>query len=242
MTFRSTLFLGLLVLLATVLPSRILADSTASSGQDSGAGSIGTYPGDGPMISFTGVTTNSTDGTWSLGFEFSPNTSIDVYALGFYNANLTGGAVGLSNCSGCGEVGLYNSAGTLLVSGLVTSSGTEIGDFNYVSVAPTTLVAGQDYYLLAETGNADYTWNTHGLGIDPNIDWISELEKNTPTLTFTTTGEGNPSIGWGIYGPNFEETPLTTTTVPEPSSLLLIASGLVSLGVWGRKRLYRHSV
>lgn len=72
---------------------------------------------------------------WSLGFQFTTNTSLDVTALGFYDAAQTGGSQGLSGCSGCGEVGIYNSTGTLLVSALVTTSGTLIGDFYYVPVA-----------------------------------------------------------------------------------------------------------
>jgi hypothetical protein len=168
-------FLGLLVALATVLPSEILADSTPS-GTASAAGSSGAYNSGGaddPAVSFTGVTTNFSNGSWSLGWEFSTNTAINVSALGFYDATLSGGSVGLGNCSGCGEVGIYDSTGTLLVSGLVNTLGTQVGDFFYVSVPTTLLGAGQNYYVAAETGNADYTWNPTGFGVDPNINYLT---------------------------------------------------------------------
>jgi hypothetical protein len=241
---RIILLIVVVVLAVLVgLPQLAHADALASNGGISG-GSSGPYNSlgaDPPAISFTGVTTNVTDGTWSLGYEFSPNSTVDVTALGFYNANLTGGAVGLSNCTGCGEVGLYDSSGTLLVSGLVTSAGAQVGDFNYVSVPVTSLTAGQDYFLLGETGNADYTFDTTGLGIDPSIAWISELETYNPALTFTTTGESNPYTGWGIYGPNIELTTSTVTPTPEPNSLLMLIAGLIALlGVgFAGKRLRR---
>ncbi|MGH8290652.1 MAG: PEP-CTERM sorting domain-containing protein [Steroidobacteraceae bacterium] len=232
---KYVVLLATLVVLAGVVPSPSMAGIMASDGVSS-AGSSGTYTtggADPPAISFTGVTQNFTDGSWSLGFEFSPTTALDVSALGFYNANLTGGSVGLSNCTGCGEVGLYNSTGTLLVSGQVTSSGAQVGDFNYVSVPTTGLIAGQDYYLLAETGNADYTFDPNGLGINPDINWIGELETRGSSLTFTTNGEANEYPGWGIYGPNVE----LSSSVPEPGSLMLIALGLVGLGLirWTRR-------
>jgi hypothetical protein len=156
--------IGLLLALATVLPSALLADSTPS-GAVPATRSTGAYnsgDADDPAVSFTGVTTNFTDGAWSLGWEFSSNTSINVTALGFYDAILTGGSVGLGNCTGCGEVGIYDSTGTLLVSGLVNTSGAEVGDFFYVWVPTTLLGAGQNYYVAAETGNADDTWNSTG--------------------------------------------------------------------------------
>ncbi len=212
-------FLGLLIALATVLPSALLADSTPS-GTASTAGSSGAYNSGGaddPAVSFTGVTTNSTNGSWSLGWEFSTNTAINVSALGFYDATLSGGSVGLGNCSGCGEVGIYDSTGTLLVSGLVSTSGTQVGDFFYVSVPTTLLGAGQNYYVAAETGNADYTWNPTGFGVDSNINYLNGAYIFSSTLAF-------PSA------PNFQETAAVVAT-PEPSSLLLLAAGWLAAGV-----------
>ena len=124
-------------------------------------------------ISFTGVSTNYTVGTWSLGFEFSPNTALEVTALGFYNADLTGGAVGLSNCTGCGEVGLYDSSGALLASGLVTSAGAQVGDFNYVNVPTTVLTAG--HHVLKYADVAWFTLPSLENGPPPSVKFRFEV-------------------------------------------------------------------
>src|SRR6202021_3946845 len=105
----------------------------------------------------------------SLGWQFTTNSAVDVTALGFYDASTTGGTQGLAGCVGCGEVGIYNSTGTLLVSGLVTTAGTQVGDFYYVNVPLTLLSPGQTYYVVAETGNAQYTWNTNGFSVNSDI-------------------------------------------------------------------------
>lgn len=220
MNWKSFCFLAVLVSLAMVFPPGLLADV--------------------PAVSFTGVTTNYTDGSWSLGFEFSTNTAVNVTALGFYDAAQTDGSVGLGTCSGCGEVGIYNSTGTLLVSGQATTSGTLVGDFYYVPVATTLLAAGQDYYAVAETGNADYTYFTTGFGVDPNINFIQDAFVSSTTLAFPTSSDGYTAADGGAwFGANFEESGSSSTTVPEPGSLSLLGSGLLAIVGMMRRRFAR---
>jgi hypothetical protein len=156
------------------------------------------------------------------------NSAINVTALGFYDATLTGsGLVGLSNCDGCGEVGIYNSSGTLLVSGLVTTSGTLVGDFYYVSVPTTLLAAGQHYFVVGETGNSDYTFATTGFAVSPDITFLQDAFVFSSTLAFPTSSDGfTQGDGGGFFGANFEESPASTAT-PEPSSILLLGSSLL---------------
>lgn len=117
---------------------------------------------------------------------------------------------------------------------MVNTSGAEVGDFFYVSVPTTLLGAGQNYYVAAETGNADYTWNPTGFGVDANINYLSGAYVSSSTLAFPFSLD---STNTGYFGANFQETAAVIAT-PEPSSLLLIATGWLVVGVFaffGRK-------
>jgi hypothetical protein len=216
MKLKAVCLLGFLLSLA-LLPSPVLAGSVTG-------------------VSFTGVTTNFTNGSWSLGYEFSTNTAINVTALGFYDATLTGGDVGLGNCDGCGKVGIYNSSGKLLVSGIATTSGTLVGDFYYVTVPTTTLAAGKNYYVVAETGNADYTYNTTGFTVDPHINYLQDAYVSSSSLAFPTLSDGYTAAEGGAwFGANFEESGAVSAT-PEPSSILLLGTSfLAAAGIMKRK-------
>jgi hypothetical protein len=54
-------------------------------------------------------------------------------------------------------VGIYNSSGTLLVSGTVTPESPLTSYFLYVSVAPIVLPVGNGYVIAAATGSDQYT-------------------------------------------------------------------------------------
>jgi hypothetical protein len=142
--------------------------------------------------------------------------------------------VGLGNCSGCGAVGIYDSTRTLLVSGLVNTSGTQVGDFFYVSVPTTLLGAGQNYFVAAETGNADYTSNTTGFGVDPNINYVASAFVGSSTLAFPNALDLSAT---GYFGANFQETAAVVAT-PEPSSLLLLAAGWMAVLTFFGRRPY----
>jgi hypothetical protein len=184
-----------------------------------------------PMVDFTSVTNNFTDGAWSLGWSFTTNISISVSALGYYNASLTGGLSGLSSGCNCGDVGIFNSAGDLLASGEVTSSDPVIGFFNYQAITPLELAGRQTYYILAETGSSDYTWDVNGMTVSPNITFDDDAYIQSSTLAFGTSSEGTPA--GGFFGPNFLDSP-ASASAPEPGSLLLF--GTVSLATLGALR------
>jgi len=187
---------------------------------------------DTPAISFTGTTVNGTTGAFSLGFEFTTNGTIDVSALGYYNASLNGGDSSFQNgtCN-CGEVGIFNAGGTLLASTTVTGADPVNGFFNYTSIPTLTLAAGQNYFIEAETGTSDYTGSlntgfTTGFSVSPDINYITDAYISSTTLAFPTGSEGlTVSDGGGEFGPNFEE----SAAVPEPSSLPLLCTGLLAL-------------
>jgi Domain of unknown function (DUF4082)/PEP-CTERM motif len=192
-----------------------------------------------PVVDFTSVnpSNNFTNNAWSLGWSFTTNTAITVSALGYYNANLTGG-VGLGAGCNCGDVGIFNSSGDLLASTTVTSSDPVTGFFNYQAITPLQLAAGQMYYILAETGSSDYTWGVTGLTVNPVITFDSDAYVSGSTLAFGTTSSGyNATNGGAWFGPNFLASP-TSASAPEPSTLLLF--GTVSVATLWVLRLRRR--
>jgi hypothetical protein len=177
-------------------------------------------------ISFSSPGTISNNGNWSLGWEFSTNTSLNVTALGFFDSVLGGGGYpGLATCTSCGAVGIYNSSGTLLVSTVVKTTGSQVGDFYFTSVSPTTLVPGQNYFIVEQTGNAGYAYGTLGFTVNPNINFITDQYISSDTLAFPTTSDGYTAADGGAwFGPNFEATGLAAT--PELNTIVLMFSGI----------------
>jgi Domain of unknown function (DUF4082)/PEP-CTERM motif len=186
-----------------------------------------------PAVGFTGVTTNRNTGNWSLGFQFTTTKALLVTALGFYDAVKTGGAQGLSGCTGCGAVGIFNSSGTLLGSTTVTTAGTVIGNFYYVAVTGIHLAVGQTYYAMAESGNADYTEKTTGFSVDPNINFIQDAFVSSATLAFPTQSNVDTvALGGGFFGANF----LETVDTPEPSTFVLFGTALAGISLLRARR------
>ncbi|MDZ8051209.1 MAG: PEP-CTERM sorting domain-containing protein [Aulosira sp. ZfuVER01] len=165
-------------------------------------------------INFDSPTVDFTNGAWSLGFKFSTNKQVTVNQLGFYDDQK-------NDLTQTHDVGIFNDAGALLVSGTVKPGDTLDGWFRYTSVAQTILDAGKTFVIAATTGSENYTWNPNGFTVDPAINLINDIYKSSAALAFPTDG---PDQVKGYFGPNFK----TAESVPEPLTLggTVLAGGI----------------
>lgn len=181
---------------------------------------IGVQRANAAAIGFSSTAVNT--GTFSVGFEFDVLTPIEVTALGFYDD--LGDGLTESHA-----VGIYDSSGTLLVSGTVAPGDPLVDGFRYASIASYLLAVGTGYRIAAVTGSDPYAYNPNSFVVDPSITFVRSRYSASATLVFPTETDGLT----GYFGPNFL---LEPQSVPEPATLLLVGLGL---GAAARRRLRR---
>lgn len=183
----------------------------------------------GLAVDFGSVTAgfDTTNGSWSLGWEFTTNAPVTVTRLGYYDS----GKNGLTENH---DVGVFDSAGNLLVSTTVLTTDPLTGWFRFHDITPLTLQGSETYYIMGVSGSENYTFGTTGFVVDASITFVNaeSFSPKNGALTFPNSSDGwTQALGGGYFGPNFDTTP-----VPVPPTLLLLASGLLGLGGWRRFR------
>lgn len=178
----------------------------------------------GPLINVWSATNDG----FSLGWEFNVLEPVLVGRLGYFNYGPPGGG-GITTPH---EVGIFDSAGNLLVSATVNPGDPVSGWFAWKSLpSPFLLPAGTGYRIAGTTGPVDrYTYSVPSITVHPSIEWVRNRFVRTPlqNLQFPTqTTDLYPGYHW--FGPNFD-------IVPEPALMQLPL--LLSLGglCWWRRR------
>ncbi len=172
-----------------------------------------------------GVTTsndgvNANTGTWTLGYSFMVNSPITVTGLGVFDA----GSDGLNVSH---DVGLWDSSGNLLTWTTVPA-GTVAplnGYYRMEAISGVSLTAGSVYYVGSVNGIDNDGWlqDPSTLIAAPEITYLSrQYEFSNGSLVFPDlAGSGTT----GYFGGNFE---FGGSSVPEPSSLLMLGSGVLA--------------
>ncbi|MGB0064926.1 MAG: DUF4082 domain-containing protein [Terracidiphilus sp.] len=183
--------------------------------------------------------TNSFDSTgdWSLGFQFEPTSNIEVTSLGSYFGSGATDQQGIS---------IWDSSNNLLVSATVTGDGDPTEGFQFASIPQIELLAGQTYIISAATNGDAYAITDNGDGGAPGdgfnvgsgIDYLAHVEVSCggPTPCFPSN---NYSEDFADFGANFTYTGGGNSPVPEPSTFLMLGSGLAGLGGMLRRKFAR---
>lgn len=165
----------------------------------------------------------------NIGWSFSVTSDVTIDGLGLFDY----GADGLDNRH---QVGLWNSAGTLLAQTVVFNgatvyaSGSTAGNWLFVDIAALTLTAG-DYVIGAfysDNDNDAIAAIATGFELDSHFTYGDSRASDGSSLDLPGVyGQVQP----GIFGPN-----MRVATVPEPSHLLLLPLALAAVAVARRRR------
>jgi len=183
------------------------------------------------LSSFSGGSDATSGSDQLYGWVFTVNAPISVTSLGVYDY---GGASGLTVSH---QVGIYNETTQALIGSVTVpagSGGTMIDGFEFASVTPFSLTQGDTYEIVMTMpqGNTDYQIiEVSSETTASQVTYDNSAFGAGSSLAFTS---GNGAFAPGIFGPDF--TFASSAATPEPSSLVLLGSGILSMAGFARRR------
>ncbi len=159
---------------------------------------------------------NEANSPVNLGMVFTANVNFSISALGFYV---------LPDLTGSETVGLFDSAGNLLASAVVSLADPQSNGYAFQSITPVALTAGDQYVVDAFIGNNDYGYASAAPIQNPDITFNYGDYLYTNSLAFPVS-----QFGIAYYGPNFEiASPSLTVTIPTTSAGTVFGTAAVTL-------------
>jgi hypothetical protein len=178
---------------------------------------------------FTPGSEVSSTSAYTVGTVFTANQSIMVDALGYFDPND-------ATLSGSHQVDLFNltTGGAAIASATISSSSSDyFQNFLYVALGSSSveLIAGDQYVIEAVTGTSGDYYTHNVIGFSTNLP-ITVNGYNYQTGTQLASGDGVTNQT-ALFGPDFGG----YTVTPEPSTLLLLGSGLAGLAGLIKRKL-----
>jgi hypothetical protein len=177
-----------------------------------------------PAVEYATTSTNFDSRQFTFGYKFMTSVVFDVNALAYW-------VDGRGNSH---QVGIWDSGGNLLASTTVLSTDPIVGHFQWHGIADLILLPGT-YTIGGEyLGNTDpFPVNAVGVVTVPGYTWLDDAQIIGSGLNYPTGSSSD-------YGPNgilvVDFSVVSGVAVPEPSTILLLGAGLVSLLASGRRR------
>jgi len=178
-----------------------------------------------PAVEYTSTSTLNDSRPFTLGFEFTLSAPTTVDALGYWQPG----------SAGSHDVGLWNSAGTLLTSATVLGTDPQVGHFVWADVASITLGAGT-YTIGGTYSGGPFQSYASGVTTLPQLTWLTAEQQYGTGLNFPTNNYNGYGQN-GIMEVNFSTSGIG---VPEPTTWALMLVGLGGLG--GALRARRKAV
>jgi hypothetical protein len=191
-----------------------------------------------PILEFStgGASVGALAENGSLGWYFTTNSAITVTALDAY----------LSNGVTSTTVRLYGANGTTITSATVSTSDTPDGSpvsfYSHTLATSVALTAHTTYYIAEDViANKTQFYTSVTPTTDSSISYGGGVLSSAGTGYNPTTDAFGGSLGHGYFGPNFDIGVTQATPTPEPSSMVLCATGLLALAAYGRSRTKRRA-
>jgi hypothetical protein len=168
-------------------------------------------------------------GSWTLGFAFTANSSLNITSLGVYDS-------GLDGLASDAEIGIWDEFGNLLISTTVSSgtSGELDGYFRFNDITTFTINPNQLYVIGSHINDLASSCNTGQGGdctIDTNINIVEDRYAETSSFSFANSTDSISNGSW--LGATFR---YESVDIPEPTTLTAFALALIGLSFRNFKR------